>query len=608
MKQKIRHFFEFTDRFDFPISFRYKREDSFSTCFGGIISFLLILITMGFFIYYFIPFCKRENYSLFYYTINLNKTEEINLKKSKAALAFNFDCKLENKLANYGNLGVKDFLELDAKYINYPNETNPVKETLHIDIDNCTNSDLYNDQKLIKTVGGNLSNLYCLKDLGHEIKNRRQDKKENFAYYQIDVIAKNNTNYSLARKFLFDNDCKLELYYIDVEIDVKDYKDPVKPFLNKVFVQLNPDFEIKMDTFFMNEYFESVNDLFFQTKGKNRTNNLFSRTEEYFLYKGINSNKEFFAKIYIRADTRKMEIKRKYQTVMEFVADTFSFWEDIFIICKIILTLYNRTSLNYFIESELFFFKGENNKSFNISSHIEKIKTLIKTIDNRLQNEFRNTLKNKIIEFNDNQKNNNNLSEGTETKDEFIPDKKIKKAKTEIKDKKDKTDNTDNTDNTNKTDKKDNFKVQKYIFKKSRYILIKLLNDFRCKCCKCKASSREIQILNAENIINKKLDIIHYLKNLLLFEVFNAQINGCKKEFFKLLSIPIITSEPDKEEEDEEFFQYVDKHFTESDFKALNEKIEKLKEKPKIGDNDINLLSSTSNHLKHIIDKNLYFN
>ena len=183
---------------------------------------------------------------------------------------------------------------------------------------------------------------------------------------------------------ILDNDCKVELYYLDVKIEVDDYKEPNKTFLNKVFLQLNPDFVVKMDTYFMNEYFESINDLFFPNKGKDKINNLFSRTEQYFLYQGINSKEgRPFAQIFIRADTRKMEIKRKYQTVMEFFADTFYFWEVIFFICQVIFNIYNRISLNYYLESELFFFKGEKNKYFEISSNYEKIKNLIKKFENK---------------------------------------------------------------------------------------------------------------------------------------------------------------------------------------------------------------------------------
>ena len=67
----------------------------------------------------------------------------------------------------------------------------------------------------------------------------------------------------------------------------------------------------------MNSYFESNNDLFFETRGDETINNLFSRTEQYFLHRDIDNPDESFAKLYIRADNKKMIIKRTYQTLTE---------------------------------------------------------------------------------------------------------------------------------------------------------------------------------------------------------------------------------------------------------------------------------------------------
>ena len=382
--KKVINFFEFIDQFDFPISFHYKKDDSYSTCLGGLVTLVIVLLGLSFGIYYSVPFFQRKNYSLYYYTINLNQTEEINLYKSKAALAFKFDCKKDNHFIDYGNLTTNDFIELRATYIYYsPNDTNEsysqdnvtnteeknIKKNIPIGIHPCEISDFYNNRNLIKSIEKNLSSLMCLDDLSRVIKNRHQDKRDNFTYYQIEIKAKNDSDPSNARQYLFDYDCKVELHYVDVKIEVDLYKDPIKPFLNKVFLQLIPDSLVKMDTYFMNEYFESINDLFFPTKGIDKINNLFSRTEQYFLYKGIDSKEESIAVIYIRADTRKMEIKRKYQTVLEFISDTFAFWDLVFLICKVIFNAYNRTSITYFLENELFFFKGEKNKYLNASSY-----------------------------------------------------------------------------------------------------------------------------------------------------------------------------------------------------------------------------------------------
>ena len=88
----------------------------------------------------------------------------------------------------------------------------------------------------------------------------------------------------------------------------------------------------------MNSYFENSNNLLFETTSDKKQNTLFSRAEQYYLHRTSN----IIGKIYIRADTRKMIVKRTYQTLTEFFAVTFSLWEDLFLICNIALNTYNK--------------------------------------------------------------------------------------------------------------------------------------------------------------------------------------------------------------------------------------------------------------------------
>ena len=63
-----------------------------------------------------------------------------------------------------------------------------------------------------------------------------------------------------------------------------------------------------------------------------------SRVEDYAEYKGVNrtingyGNEINYAKIYIRADNRKIMIKRKYQDLLEFYADKSSLWLSVYLL------------------------------------------------------------------------------------------------------------------------------------------------------------------------------------------------------------------------------------------------------------------------------------
>ena len=549
------HYFKKLDNFNIQISFRHKREDSYGTWIGGFINFVIVGFALGFCIVYFIPFVKKKNYNLYYYTINLSQTEEFNLAKSKSAVAFSFECS-----GGYDpNLSIEDLLELRIRYNYYLNNgKNKMEE--NINIHNCTYSDFYNDISIINSISQeNFNKLKCLNNIDKVIKNRYQDRYDNFTYFQIDVYAKKNHNISTINKYILDNDCKVELYYVDVKIEVDDFDKPIKPFINEVFLQLNPDFNSRMNTFFLNSYFESNNDLFFETRGDETINNLFSRTEQYFLHRDIDNPDESFAKLYIRADNKKMIIKRTYQTLTEFFAVTFSFWEDLFLICSFVITAYNKFSLNYSIEKKLFFFKEIKNNDFDITKNSSKIKELIGSIgsSSEMNITYQNSEINDIL--------------GNAKSQEIKVDKKIK----------------------------NDLIKRKYTLDRHKLVPKKIFdffNFFECKCCKwAKLDSQAILYSKAEDILDSKLDVIYYLKSVLTLDIYKNIFMDDKQEILKFLCMPIISSEA----ENKECYQY---HtiYTDNDFNSLENEISLLLKKPSNGETEKKLLNLVQQRLNEI--------
>jgi hypothetical protein len=135
------HFLKQFDNFEVPISFRHKKQDTYATWIGGFFTLALVISALAFGIVYFIPFVKKKNYSLYYYTMNLNKTESINFKKSRATLAYGFECSKNN--TTYENYEIEDFIVTEVTYnLNYKGNK---EDPLSIPVHNCNNSDFYND-------------------------------------------------------------------------------------------------------------------------------------------------------------------------------------------------------------------------------------------------------------------------------------------------------------------------------------------------------------------------------------------------------------------------------------------------------------------------------
>ena len=84
-----------------------------------------------------------------------------------------------------------------------------------------------------------------------------------------------------------------------------------------------------------------------------------------------------YAKIYLRADLKKTEIRRTYQKITEFYADASSILVGIYEFLIIIISIINNFYAENSIVKKLFIFKGINNKYFNIKNRHKKINELL---------------------------------------------------------------------------------------------------------------------------------------------------------------------------------------------------------------------------------------
>ena len=138
----------------------------------------------------------------------------------------------------------------------------------------------------------------------------------------------------------------------------------------------------------MNQYFNDDKLLIFNEEERStNVKTLFSRTEDYSLYKGLDRgtlkyyNYQYYANIYIRADTKKTEIKRKYEKLTEFYAGFSSLFVAIFNALSLLLAYINNFYAEHSIITSIFYFKDiENNNKFDAFKNNEIIKKIISLI------------------------------------------------------------------------------------------------------------------------------------------------------------------------------------------------------------------------------------
>ena len=157
-------------------------------------------------------------------------------------------------------------------------------------------------------------------------------------------------------------DCKLQFYYKDYILEMKNFTHPIKPILNSLFIQINPNFTVKKNVFFMKYHFKdnrklidlSKLNIFKNGDEKNDVEVVgYSRIEDYFLYD--NNTNRTYASLYLRGDDRKIEINREYKNLLDFYAENTSFWIGIFEFLNIFFTIYNGFHANLSMSKKLFF-------------------------------------------------------------------------------------------------------------------------------------------------------------------------------------------------------------------------------------------------------------
>ena len=640
----IKKFLKKLDLFGVNLNFKYQANDTYTTSLGGLFILLFGGVALGFGVYYFIPFIKRKNLNIIYYTMNIPSTEQIRFKESKAAFTIGFQCDEKN------GINAEDLFNLESRFVIYTKDihgkSNKKKETLTWHY--CKYEDFYNNHNdSIDYL--NLNTYQCLDDYDRTVEGIFSDQI--FSYYEFAVTNKYKTeeNHHKITDYLSENDCKLNIYYTDITIDLTNYKEPIKPFLDSIFIQLNPTLDIKRNVFFMNQYLFDDDFMFAVFSGDEKPKQietLFSRYEEYALYMGLgyNPNNLEYAKVFIRADTKKTTIKRTYQKLTEFYADASSLLIALYEVLIIIFTYLNNFYAEQSVTKKLFFFKEIGLKPFSTTKNYSKlleINSLIGTddmknletinidfnIDKKIKTATHAKIKKRIF-F---QRSKSITSSSNKELDEKINAEKFTNDNVRNKIKLLTIDNFDNFNNYDVINKRSQClnsvsKLESYQIKSRRKLsLIESDSDntktqtlkinqppiqysfnvfeiflitFCSKCVKGKLKLKNELNNKANDYLYSKLDIHVYLRNMYLFDIINQTIiNGNKKNIINLLSRPLISINKKEKEEEEIFY----KEYGENNCDKFYEGIKELAKKQNKQKKEEKLLKLANKYIKDFL-------
>ena len=185
----IKKFFTMIDIFGVNYNFRYKEKEKYQTALGGFIIILFAILAITMVIYYFIPFINRKNYTIVYYTMNLAKTEQVDLFASESNFAVGLICEKNKKETKK----IEELLDLKSRYVEYvkSRDGNYVKNPQDTKIHLCTYDDFYNkyDAQFDYL---SLQTYHCVGNKQFTIQGIYADQV--FSYFEFSVVAKYNTS------------------------------------------------------------------------------------------------------------------------------------------------------------------------------------------------------------------------------------------------------------------------------------------------------------------------------------------------------------------------------------------------------------------------------
>ena len=273
----------------------------------------------------------------------------------------------------------------------------------------------------------------------------------------------------------------------------------------------------------------------------------FSGTEDYTIYKGLNrteikDSNDYgnYATIYIRANNKKTVIKKIYQDLFEFYADFSSLLLSIFWLLGILFAHYDRFKANHSISKRLFYFEGIKRSEF---ARLKKIKNLIEEKNNK-----RNDDDGVVVHIRDN--SNQNTKSNHVILNNFLrrnTDSQLNNKKEEI--------------NVNK----------KELIDYSNFNLFEMIGSSGLFKCRTKKFESKLNLFrHAKCMIDYRLNIIFYIRNMILLELIkNIYLEN--KYIIDFLSKPIIYLKQEKKFENAE---------NDSSDIDTTKSIEKIEEKP----------------------------
>ncbi len=355
-------FLKSLDFFGIALSFHFKTKEKYVSNTGGILFLIYIVLSLSFVIINFLDLIKRNSKSIISYKMQTPSTDTINFNNYSLTHAFGLVCSGPNKgeEKNYFDITINQ-----VKLIQENGDRKYLKNPLNYSF--CTTQHFFNKFNDSFEKNG-LNQRYCLDD---DITIRGLYTDEIYEYVELTVSMKKTQveDYITYYDILTKNDCTFQLYHIDNGIDIDNFDNPIVPFIRQEFIKLNPINFNKMEIYYITEKIMTDKNYLFNNYHVKYIAG-FSMFSSFSLYKGKDrferkpDDYDKLAKFFLRADTGRNVIIRKYMKFTEFLANVSSLIAGIYYILFSFMGKINKFYSKEKIMTKVFKFKDEKNQFF----------------------------------------------------------------------------------------------------------------------------------------------------------------------------------------------------------------------------------------------------
>ena len=540
-------FLKSLDFFGIALSFHFKTKEKYVSNTGGIVFLIYIVLSLSFVIINFFDLIKRNSKSIISYKMQTPSTDTINFNNYSLTHAFGLVCSGPNKgeEKNYFDITINQ-----VKLIQENGDRKYLKNPLNYSF--CTTQHFFNKFNDSFEKNG-LNQRYCFDD---DITIRGLYTDEIYEYVELTVSMKKTQveDYITYYDILTKNDCTFQLYHIDNGIDIDNFDNPIVPYIRQEFIKLNPINFNKMEIYYITEKIMTDKNYLFNNYHVKYIAG-FSMFSSFSLYKGFDrfekkpQDYDKLAKFFLRADTVRNVISRKYMKFTEFLANVSSLISGVYLFLYSIMARINKFYCKEKLMTKMFQFKDNNSDIFikKLKEYLPNEKNtfnIIKTFTNNFQSPKSNHLKIKS-KFKNQVKiyNNNNKSLTTEeliNNNNVYSNCNIQNTNNEDKDK-DKEKDKDKNKSILKRSFTSSLSYEKFHF---QYNLCEIL--ILLFCCSCfswkKLKTKNSLFKKGEKELFLRTDILSYTKNMQILEILTyILLEPNQIQMIKFLSKPTIS-------------------------------------------------------------------